>query len=155
MNESQEELNADLKELFAGFADYCSQFSKSVLKHTGYDSLQTLRFMEPNLRISKTVFSKWSIEILVVLYTYKSARFSEIQRVLPQLSSRILSLKLKSLERIGLIKRVVSRTRPPSTRYQLTDEGLIIVKMGDPVFLYLGLTKHFYHNILSTHPTEA
>lgn len=63
--------------------------------------------------------------------------------------------KLKSLERIGLIKRVVSRTRPPSTRNQLTDEGFIIVKMGEPVFLYLGLTKHFYHNIRSTHPTEA
>ncbi|HLH79453.1 MAG TPA: helix-turn-helix domain-containing protein, partial [Chthonomonas sp.] len=71
-------------------------------------------------------------------------RFTELKRHLPDISSRTLSLKLRKLEEMGLIRRVVIHNRPPSVIYELTEEGQTVTKMGEPVFLYFGLVKRFY-----------
>jgi len=51
-------------------------------------------------------------------------RFSEILRNLPgNISKRILSKTLRSLEENGLVKRTVFATKPPSVEYELTELG--------------------------------
>ena len=92
---------------------------------------------ELNLMLVRTIFSKWSIEILTVLYTLKPMGFEGLRRSLKGISSRVLSKKLKMLEDRGLIEREVLNTRPPKVRYALTEKGLTISTLGEPVILYL------------------
>jgi DNA-binding HxlR family transcriptional regulator len=97
-----------------------------------------------NLKLAKTVFSKWSIEILTILYSVRSASYSELRRRLRGVSSRVLSEKLKKLETGGLIRRAVVDGRPPGTTYSLTDDGITVAKLGEPVFLFLGYREGLY-----------
>jgi len=49
----------------------------------------------------------------------------------------VLSEKLKQLETKGLIRREVLSTRPPRVKYTLREKGLIVARLGEPVFLFL------------------
>jgi DNA-binding HxlR family transcriptional regulator len=92
---------------------------------------------ELNLMLVRTIFSKWSIEILTVLYTVNPIGFEELRKSLKGISSRVLSKKLKMLEDMGLIERGVLNTRPPKVRYALTEKGSTVSTLGEPVLLYL------------------
>lgn len=50
-------------------------------------------------------------------------RFSQLEHIIPQLSARMLTFRLKELEDEGLINRVVSDSQPVRVEYQLTDKG--------------------------------
>lgn len=92
---------------------------------------------DENLRIAKTVFGKWSLEILVLLYTMKELGFEKVRKSLGGISPRVLSEKLKQLEGEGLMKRDVISVSPPRVSYTLTEKGLIVARLGEPVFLFL------------------
>ncbi|MGA7922626.1 MAG: helix-turn-helix domain-containing protein, partial [Thermoplasmata archaeon] len=90
-----------------------------------------------NLEIARTIFSKWSLEIMVILYTRRAVRFGELRRLLGGISSRVLSGRLKTLEDRGFIQRSILGSRPPRVVYVLTPEGHTVSRLGEPVFLYL------------------
>jgi DNA-binding HxlR family transcriptional regulator len=92
---------------------------------------------EANLELARAVFGKWTMEILVVLFTQPSAGFEELRRYLRTISPRVLSAKLKMLEGRGLVVRTVLNDRPPRVRYRLSEEGRTLGQLGQPVFLYL------------------
>ena len=50
-------------------------------------------------------------------------RFTELTDAIPGLSDRLLSERLKELEREGLVERVVEPTTPVKVVYTLTDKG--------------------------------
>jgi DNA-binding HxlR family transcriptional regulator len=50
-------------------------------------------------------------------------RFSQLEQIIPQLSARMLTFRLKELEDEGLIDRLVSSSYPIRVEYQLTDKG--------------------------------
>jgi DNA-binding HxlR family transcriptional regulator len=97
-----------------------------------------------NLRLAKTVFSKWSIEILTILYSARAAGYGDLKRALRGVSSRVLSEKLKKLEQGGLVHRAIVEGRPPRTLYSLTEDGITVAKLGEPVFLFLGYKEGLY-----------
>ena len=94
-----------------------------------------------NLRIAQTVFSKWSVDIVSILYTNRATGFQEIRKALGHITSRVLSTKLARLDRMGMIRREVLPTKPPRVQYSLTEKGLRAAKLGEPLFLYLRLTE--------------
>jgi len=49
-----------------------------------------------NLKLAKTVFSKWSIEILTILYSTRSASYGDLKRGLKGVSSRVLRRSSRS-----------------------------------------------------------
>lgn len=51
-------------------------------------------------------------------------RFAELQRRMPGVSQKMLSVTLQSLTRDGLVARRVEPTVPPRVHYRLTDLGL-------------------------------
>jgi len=127
---------------FAEFAEASSRLCREVTEaasiRTPTDPQRNVDF---NLRIVKTIFGKWALDILALLYTRRAAGFQEIHRALGRISDRVLSLKLTQMEQLGLIRRDVLGTKPPRVQYSLTSRGLRTAMLGEPVFLYLRFTE--------------
>ncbi len=73
------------------------------------------------------VGDKWSLLIIGMLRT-GALRFSELQRRIPGISQRMLTLKLRSLERDGLVSRTVHAEVPPRVEYELTEMGRTLIE---------------------------
>lgn len=54
-------------------------------------------------------------------------RFSELRRDLPMISAKVLTARLRDLEKRGVVSRAVLPTSPPSVEYDLTDLGLELI----------------------------
>ncbi|MGA9838844.1 MAG: helix-turn-helix domain-containing protein [Thermoplasmata archaeon] len=100
----------------------------------------TSRPAAKDVRLVRSVFGKWSMEVLVALHVAPSAGFEELRRSLPGISPRVLSLKLKRLEQHGMVRREIIDARPPRVRYTLTDQGWTVAWLSDPVLLFLEQT---------------
>lgn len=73
------------------------------------------------------VGDKWSLLIIGMLRDGE-LRFSELMRRIPGISQRMLTLKLRSLERDGLVTRTVHAEVPPRVEYELTDMGRTLIE---------------------------
>ncbi|WP_433066380.1 winged helix-turn-helix transcriptional regulator [Dactylosporangium sp. CS-033363] len=67
--------------------------------------------------------SKWSVCILVAA-SPGPIRFSALERTIPGISRRMLTLTLRNLERDGLVVRTSYPTVPPRVEYSLTPMAL-------------------------------
>ncbi|MCH0540687.1 helix-turn-helix transcriptional regulator [Streptomyces sp. MUM 203J] len=65
---------------------------------------------------------KWTVYVVVEL-AGGIRRFRELQRLVPGISQRMLTLTLRRLERDGLVTRTVHPTVPPQVEYELTRTG--------------------------------
>lgn len=65
---------------------------------------------------------KWSILIIAHL-AEGPLRFNILRRTIGQVSQRMLTLTLRSLERDGLVSRTVFPSIPPRVEYELTPLG--------------------------------
>ncbi len=65
---------------------------------------------------------RWSGAIVCAL-TERPMRFGELGRVVPGLSDRLLSQRLRELEEAGLVEREVEAGSPVRVTYSLTDRG--------------------------------
>jgi DNA-binding HxlR family transcriptional regulator len=70
----------------------------------------------------EVIQGKWRIPIIISL-TYGNKRFGEIQRDIEDISPKMLSQELKSLEMNKIIKRTLYDTMPVTTEYSLTPLG--------------------------------
>ncbi|WP_127059313.1 winged helix-turn-helix transcriptional regulator [Veillonella ratti] len=72
----------------------------------------------------------------------RTHRYSELQRVIPQATPKMLTQQLRELEDAGVIERKVYPVVPPKTEYSLTEFGLtlspIIESMCDWGKTYMG-----------------
>jgi DNA-binding HxlR family transcriptional regulator len=65
------------------------------------------------------VGSKWSVSILLAA-SAGPVRFTALERTIPGISRRMLTLTLRHLERDGLLVRTMYPTVPPRVEYSLT-----------------------------------
>ena len=68
------------------------------------------------------VDDKWKFLILWTLSS-KPMRISELSEMIPDTSQRTLSRKIKALEEVSLIKRIVYAEVPPKVEFALTVHG--------------------------------
>ena len=68
------------------------------------------------------VGDKWTVMLLGDLNEGKK-RFSELRRDLSGISQKMLSIKLRTLERDGLVERTFYAVIPPRVEYELTSLG--------------------------------
>ncbi|MFA5796605.1 MAG: helix-turn-helix domain-containing protein [Candidatus Woesearchaeota archaeon] len=77
-------------------------------------------------RSTDIIGKKWSLLVLFELYRQNitEKRYSEIKRALPRITPKLLSLRLKELEKNGLItKKIDATTFPVKSIYKLTKAG--------------------------------
>ena len=140
---------------FAALAAVCHRFSEEIAHDASVPFPAVLRdSVLENLHIIETVFAKWSLEILVITYMNESIGFQELKESVGSISGRVLSVRLRQLETLGLIRREVVDSRPPRTRYSLTPEGLTVAQLGEPVFLFLRMRRGASKETAST-PVDA
>lgn len=70
---------------------------------------------------------KWSILVLVTLHANGTMRFSDIHKTIDDISQRMLTVTLRTLESDGLISRNVFAEVPPRVEYCLTDMGKTLI----------------------------
>ena len=68
------------------------------------------------------VGDKWTILVVGVL-SLDHSRFNALQRSVPGISHRMLTLTLRGLERDGVVKRTAFAEIPPRVEYELTALG--------------------------------
>ena len=73
-------------------------------------------------RAVELVGKRWTGAILAVLLD-GPLHFSEIRRLVPDISDRLLSERLKELEAEGMVERRVIDGSPVRTEYTLTEKG--------------------------------
>ena len=66
---------------------------------------------------------KWTMLVLVTLKANGTMRFCDIQKTIGDISQRMLTVTLRSLETDGLIVRKVYAEVPPRVEYNLTETG--------------------------------
>lgn len=92
-----------------------SQRNISVIEGPAHDR-EACTVLEALNRIS----GKWAIGILLSV-SNGPARFTELERAVPGISRRMLTLTLRNLERDGLLVRTVYPTVPPKVEYRSTE----------------------------------
>jgi len=77
--------------------------------------------------ILNRIGDKWSLLVIVTLQQGR-LRFTELQRHIPGVSQRMLTLTLRQLERDGLVLRTVHAEVPPRVEYELTGMGRTLLE---------------------------
>ena len=77
--------------------------------------------------------NKWALLVVLVLSENRNCRFNSLSRLIPDISARVLSSTLKTLEADGLVARKVYSEVPPKVEYSLTETGESLV----PIILEL------------------
>ena len=79
--------------------------------------------MLPAERALKVISGRWKAIILYHLFD-RSRRLSELQRLLPDISQKMLIQQLREMEEHGIVHREVFRQVPPRVEYTATALGL-------------------------------
>lgn len=74
-------------------------------------------------RAIELIGKRWTGAIVYVLLENGPMRFSEVAQAIPELSDRLLSERMKELEREGIVRRTVCEGTPVKVEYALTEKG--------------------------------
>ncbi|MFC3898870.1 winged helix-turn-helix transcriptional regulator [Lentzea rhizosphaerae] len=69
------------------------------------------------------VFSRWTTPILWTLNQYGRQRFVELERRIGTITPKVLTQRLRQLERDGLITRTYHPEVPPRVEYEISELG--------------------------------
>ena len=78
---------------------------------------------------------KWKISIIWYLKDEKK-RFSELEKLLPNATQKMLIQKLRELELDGLVHREVYPVVPPKVEYSLTEYGKTLKPILKQLYLW-------------------
>ena len=85
--------------------------------------------------------NKWALLIIYILNENSPSRFNQLGKLIPDISTKMLSNTLHILEADGLVKRTVFPEVPIRVEYELTDTGRSLVP------IILSLTEWAQHNM--------
>ncbi|MGL5683955.1 MAG: winged helix-turn-helix transcriptional regulator [Marinifilaceae bacterium] len=66
---------------------------------------------------------KWSVLILLSLENVECLRFGELAKTIPDISQKMLTTTLRTLESLNFINRTIYPEIPPRVEYSLTETG--------------------------------
>lgn len=69
------------------------------------------------------VCGKWSLLVMYVLKQNDTIRFNALNKAIPDISQKVLTTTLRSLEADGFITRHIYAEVPPRVEYSLTERG--------------------------------
>jgi DNA-binding HxlR family transcriptional regulator len=93
----------------------------NILKNYNYDPACPVR------NVLDRFGDKWSILIIIILGEAGKMRFNGLHKTIGDISQKMLTTTLRTLETDGLISRKVFPEIPPRVEYELTEIGKSLV----------------------------
>jgi DNA-binding HxlR family transcriptional regulator len=79
------------------------------------------------------VFSRWTTPILWALHAHGRQRFVELERRIATITPKVLTQRLRQLERDGMVVRTYHPEVPPRVEYEISELGRSLA----PLFAHL------------------
>jgi DNA-binding HxlR family transcriptional regulator len=83
--------------------------------------------------VVELVFGRWTSHVLWTLSHHGRMRFGELRELIPGVTPKVLTQRLRQLERDGFVSRTYHAVMPPRVEYECTPLGLSL----QPVFARL------------------
>lgn len=83
----------------------------------------------PIRNILTRICDKWSMLIIYTLNAHadEPLRFNALRKLIPDISQKMLTSTLRTLEEDGFVRRVVYAEVPPRVEYSLTDRSFTLI----------------------------
>ena len=99
---------------------------KDSCSFEGYDASS---LMSETAKLRKIITKRGTLEILIPLCcTTEPVRYKQFKQALRGISSRTLAIRLKELEKSGVLDRLSYNEIPPRVEYKLTSKGQELVE---------------------------
>ena len=79
--------------------------------------------------VIEIVFSRWTTAILWTLHEGGRQRFVELERSIGTITPKVLTQRLRQLERDGLVVRTYHPEVPPRVEYEISELGLSLAPL--------------------------
>jgi len=81
----------------------------------------------------KLLEGRWKLVILFHLFGGQVQRFSDLEKLIPGITQKMLAQQLRRLEEEGIVTRTVYHQVPPKVDYRLTDWGQALCPALDAI----------------------
>ncbi|MBR6813990.1 MAG: helix-turn-helix transcriptional regulator [Tidjanibacter sp.] len=71
--------------------------------------------------------NKWGLLVLLIISEERTIRFNSLSKAIPDISPKVLSTTLKTLETDGFVHREQFAEIPPRVEYSLTEMGQSVI----------------------------
>lgn len=75
------------------------------------------------------ICAKWSMLVIYTIHNNGNIRFNMLSKSIPDISQKVLTSTLRSLETDGFVVRHVYAEVPPRVEYSLTERGLSFIPL--------------------------
>lgn len=100
--------------------------AKDMCSFEGYDASS---LMSETSKLRKIITKRGTLEILIPLCcTTEPVRHKQFKQTLKGISSKTLAIRLKELEKNGVLERLSYNEIPPRVEYKLTNKGQELVE---------------------------
>lgn len=77
----------------------------------------------PIRNILSRLSDKWTLLVIYTLSRSEKLRFGDLRRAIPDISQKMLTVTLRTLEEDGFVTRTIYPEVPPRVEYSLTDRA--------------------------------
>lgn len=88
---------------------------------------------KPLESINSYLTKKWAISIIITIGNFNKVRFNELLERLEKAKPKILTTRLKELEKENIVKRINYKETPKKVEYRLTKKGQELLKALNPL----------------------
>jgi DNA-binding HxlR family transcriptional regulator len=92
--------------------------------------------------VLKMLEGRWKLIILFHLFDGKVQRYSDFEKLIPDISQKMLAQQLRQLEADGIVARKVYPQVPPKVEYRLTEWGQTLCPALDALLKWAEQKEH-------------
>jgi DNA-binding HxlR family transcriptional regulator len=113
---------------YVKYALLCRILTRKILLDGGGLGMRNIEAFNCEKELTLSIIGgKWKMIILWHIGLNSPQRFSELRRLLPNITQKMLTSQLRELESDGIIERKVYPQVPPKVEYTLTEDGLKLI----------------------------
>jgi DNA-binding HxlR family transcriptional regulator len=103
--------------------------------------------------IMEIIGGKWKAYILYLVQN-EIRRPSELNRLIPSATLRVLNKQLSELENHGILKKIIYPEMPPRVEYFLTEFGLLLIPIVNAMDQWGNDHGNTFRELIKTRPAE-
>jgi len=93
--------------------------------------------------VFKVLEGRWKLVILFHLFGGQVQRFSDLEKLIPDITQKMLAQQLRRLEEDGIVTRTDYHEVPPKVDYRLTQWGQMLCPALDGILKWAESGDHF------------